>query len=342
MKITRMIPVLATSFGLVLALSSPVVSAQEYKKITRLGTSQAVCSGGVQTVQELQQFFADNPTVVRKILADSGWSGSADDLLAAVAAGDVSERSYPVGTKLAWMGAKVKGDYVANPFREWAGSQSFPAFQVDVSTDCQVYQIAIPKECCNVSLVSVVADTSTECVAPVAAPIQEVAPVAEVAPVEAEPKTLFPYFGVFIGSETRARYEPAWDMDMKDSSGLIGLRAGLMKTLSDKTALFTQLSYIDRNSINVGNVYPEETLFLDVGVERKLSDRAFIGGGIGAANIDESDYRDASVFGHVGGDIGKSNLQWFLEGRLFDSDSPNHGSISDNKMVSAGFRYLVK
>ncbi|RBP49285.1 hypothetical protein [Arenicella xantha] len=343
MNITRMIPILATSFGLVLALSSPVVSAQEYKKITRLGTSQAVCPGGVQTVAELQKFFADNPSVVRKILADSGWSGSADDLIAAVAAGEVSERSYPVGTKLAWMGAKVKGDYVANPLREWAGSQSFPAFQVNVSSGCQVYQVAIPKECCNVSLVSVVADTSTECVAPVAAaPVNEVAPVAEVVPVKEKAKSLFPYFGVFAGTETRARYETAWDMDMKDSSGLIGLRAGLMKPISDKTALLAQLSFVDRNGINPGNVYPKETFFLDVGVERKLSERAFIGGGIGAANIDESDYRDASLFGHVGGDIGKSNLQWFLEGRLFDSDSPNHGSISDNKMFSAGFRYLVK
>lgn len=342
MKITRMIQVLTTSFGLVLALSSPVVSAQEYKKLTRLGTSEAVCSAGVQTLAELQAFFAENPNVVRKILADSGWSGSADDLMAAVAAGEVTETTYPVGSKFAWMGAKVKGDYVAKPYREWAGSQSFPAFQIDVSTDCQVYQVAVPKECCNISLVSVQPDTSTECVAPVVAePVQEVAPVAEKKP-EANPLALIPFVGLFIGSETRARYEPAWDMDMKDSSGVVGFRAGLIKPLSLKTAVMAQLSYVDRNGINQGNVYPEETFFLDVGVERKLSERAFIGGGIGAANIDESDYRDASLFGIVGGDIGKSDLQWFLEGRVFDSDSPNHGSISDNKMFSAGVRYLIK
>jgi len=305
-KISRMLPILVSSLGLSLILSSNFASAQSYKKITRLGTSQAVCKGGVETMAELQEYFAQNPNVIRTILADSGWNGSADDLIAAVANGDVIERSYPVGTQMAWMGSKTNGEYRALPYREWAGAQSFPAFQVNVSSDCQVYHIAIPKACCNVSLISVEPDTSSSCVEPVAAP----APVPEVAPVvEAEPEKkalgLIPFFGLLAGTETRPRLETAWQIDMRDSSGVIGF-------------------------------------FLDVGLERKLSERAFIGGGIGAANIDESEFRDASLFGIVGGDIGKSKLQWFLEGRVFDSDSPNLDSISDNKMFSAGVRYLVK
>lgn len=345
MKISRMLPILVSSFGLILTLSSTMASAQEYKKITRLGTSQAVCRGGVQTAAELQEFFAQNPSVIRTILSDSGWSGSADDLIAAVANGDMIERSYPVGTQMAWMGSKKNGDYQALPYREWAGAQSFPAFQVNVSSGCQVYHIAIPKACCNVSLISVEADTSSECAAPAPAPVT--APEPEVAPVvvsepEASPLALIPFFGLLAGTETRPRFETAWQMDMRDSSGVIGLRAGLLKQLSAKTSLMAQLSYIDRQGINGGNEYPENSFFLDVGVERKLSERAFIGGGIGAANIDESDFRDASLFGMVGGDIGKSNMQWFLEGRVFDSDSPNLDSISDNKMFSAGVRYLVK
>ena len=46
--------------------------AQEYKKIYRLGTSQSVCEGGVQTVAELQDYIAKNPENVKAILADSG------------------------------------------------------------------------------------------------------------------------------------------------------------------------------------------------------------------------------------------------------------------------------
>lgn len=345
MKMSRLLSAaVVTVLGFMLATASPVVSAQQYKKIKRLGTSQSICSGGVETAAELQEFFANNPNRIRTILADSGWTGSADDLLAAVAAGEMTERAYPVGTKMAWMGARVDGQDVANPYREWAGAKSFEAFQVNVSSGCQIYHIAIPKACCNVSLISVAADESAECLAPVG----EVAPVA--APVVADTSStkakkalgLIPFIGAFAGSETRARFEPSWSMDVVDSSGITGLRAGLLKEINAKTSVFGQLSYVDRNSINEGNVYPEDNLAFDIGIERKLGRGAFIGGGIGAWNIDDSDFRDTSIFGHVGGGFGNSNLQWFLEGRVFDSDSETNDSISDNKMFSAGLRYLIK
>ncbi len=293
-----------------------------------------MCSGGVETLADLQDFVRNNPTAFADVVANSGAGVSAQAVVDAVLAGDVVETSYPVGTQMAWMGAKVKGQFVANPYREWAGKQSFAAFAVDVSTDCQVYSLAIPKDCCNLSLISVAADTSEQCTTPAVAAVEEVAP---------EPKLgWIPFVGAFAGTETRPRYETAWDMDMRDSSGIIGVRAGLMKQLSEKTSVFTQLSYYDRQGINVGNVYPEDNFAVDVGLERRLSSSAFIGGGIGLWNVDDSDYRDASLFGHVGGDFGASNWQWLLEARVFDSDSDNHDSISDNRMFSAGVRYLIK
>ncbi|MFT5134990.1 MAG: hypothetical protein ACI9XU_001796 [Arenicella sp.] len=330
------LPLGALLLGLVFTTVSQQASAQEYKKITRLGSSEAMCSGGVETAQQLQDYFANNSNQIRSVLANSGWAGSADDLLVAVANGEMIERSYPVGTQMAWMGANVKGEHVARPYREWAGAKSFEAFQVNVSSGCQVYHIAVPKVCCNVSLIAVEPDNSAECNAPIVA-VQEpvVAPVKKAA-------SLIPYFGVFAGSETRPRYETSWDMDMVDSSGIAGVRAGLMKILSDKNSIFGQISYYDRNGINEGNVYPEDNFGVDIGFDRKLSERAFIGGGIGVWNVDDSDYSDTSLFGHVGGDIGKSNFQWFLEGRIFDSNSENHDSISDNKMFSGGVRYLIK
>lgn len=330
--------------GLFIASSSQIATAQEYKKLMRLGTSEAVCSGGVETAADLQSFFANNPNAIRAILADSGWAGNADDLFAAVANGEMTERAYPVGTQMAWMGAKVKAGYTAKPYREWAGSKSFEAFQVNVSSGCQVYHIAIPKVCCNVSLIGVAPDDSNECAAPVAAVGSEPAtqPMADDAGSHKTKLGLIPFLGVFAGSETRARFEPSWNEDMKDSSGIAGLRVGLMKSISDKTSIFGQASYYDRSSINDGNIYPEDNFAIDIGVDRKLSERAFIGGGIGLWNIDDSDFRDTTLFAHVGGDIGASNFQWILEGRVFDSDSDNHDSISDNKMFSFGIRYLLK
>lgn len=338
----------AKSFSLaiaaVVALSaSAVTSAQNYKKITRLGTSQSVCTGGVETEAQLQAYFAENPDIIRTILADSGWSGSADAVLAAVAAGDAVETAYPAGTKLAWMGSKKNGQYVALPYREWAGKQSFEGFSLDVKSDCRVYEMAIPKACCNISLISVSDDNTGECAPePVAVAPVAVAPVVEEAPKKAAPLGLIPFFGAFVGTETRPRVETAWQMELRDSSGVVGLKAGLLKELSAKTALSGVLSVYDRNGINDGNEYPENNVAIDFGVEHKVSERTFIGGGIGAWNVDDSDFRDASIYGLVGGDIGKSNVQWFVEGRFFDSDSESLGSLPDNKMVSAGIRYLIK
>ena len=319
--------------------------AQNYKKITRLGTSQSICVGGIQTKEQLQDFYAKNPGVAREILADSGWSGSADDLLSAIARGDMTERSYPVGTKLAWMGAKVNGRNIAHPYREWAGSKSFEAFQVNVSTDCNVYHIAIPKACCNISLISVSPDNSSQCTAPAPAAVAPAAAPVAVEPVAEKnlnPLAIVPFIGLFTGSETRPRFEPSWGTEVIDASGLTGIRAGLAKPINTKTSAFVQASYYDRNSINEGNIYPEDNLAIDLGIEYKITPNTFIGGGIGAWNIDDDDFDDLSVFGHVGGAIGKSNFQWFLEGRVFDSDSELNDSISDNKLISGGILYLIK
>jgi len=339
MNIFSSITKCAIAVGLFALVINTAAYAQQYKKITRVGTSQSVCVGGADTIADLQAFFASNPEAVRSIVRDAGWSGSADDLLAAIANGQVTETAYPVGTKLAWMGAKVNGQYIAHDYREWAGNTSLDAFRVDVSSGCQIHHIAIPKACCNISLISVAPDNSEAC-NPTPAPVAA-APEPEPVIEKAAPLALIPFFGAFAGSETRPRFEEAWNMDMKDTSGIVGLRAGLIKEISNKTSLFGQLSYYDRQGINEFNVYPEDNIAIDIGLDRKLSEKAFIGGGIGAWNVDDSDFRDLSIFGHVGGDIGASNFQWFLEGRLFDSDS-ELDSISDNKMFSAGVRYLVK
>lgn len=337
---------LSTKLALVLAISagSAVTGsamAQEYKKMTRIGTASSVCLGGIETADQLRDFFDKNPGAARDIVADSGWSGSADDLLNAIANGNLIERTYPIGSRFAWTSAKEQGQYVAKPYREWAGSAPFEAFQVNVSSGCQIHHIAIPKACCNVSLVSVSADNSAACKPPAPVAVAAPAPVVEPAPVK-KALALIPFVGALVGSETRARFETSWSEDVRDTSGITGLQVGLIKEINSKTSIFGQVTYIDRNGINEGNVYPDSSFAVDIGIDRKLSKRIFIGGGIGAFNIDESEFRDASLFAHVGGDIGKSNFQWLVEGRVFDSDSETLDSINDNKLISFGIRYLIK
>lgn len=350
MRLSRTFSAILSTAVIAGSLASQSAYAQEYKKFTRIGTSESVCRGGVETETQLQAFFANNPSAIRQLLNDSNWSGSADDLIAAVAAGNLDVRSYPAGTRLDWAGAKVNGEYVAKPYREWAGDQPFEAFQINLKSNCKVYDIVIPKACCNVSLATVVADTSSECVNPVVsakpaaiAPAESLAKEPELVSVAKESKGgLMPFLAAFAGTETRPRFETNWQMDKRDSSGIVGLRAGLLKEISAKTSVFGQVSYVDRQGVNGGNVYPENNFSVDLGLERKLSGSAFIGAGVGVWNVDDSDYRDASLFGVVGGDVGRTKLQWFLEARVFDSESEVLSSVSDNKMFSAGIRYLIK
>lgn len=339
---------LSTKLSLVLVMlagSASLAVAQQYTNMTRIGTSQSVCLGGIETADELRDFFAKNPGAARSIVSSSGWAGRSEDLLDAIANGQLIERTYDVGSLFAWTSAKVRGQYVAKPYRRWAGKAPFEAFQVDVRSGCQIYHIAIPKACCNISLVSSRPDNSEACRPKpvVRAPAPAPAPV-EPAPAPKPAKkalALIPFVGALVGTETRARFEPVWAADVRDSSGIAGLKAGLLKPVGPRTAVFGQITGVTRDGVNEFNEFPDESLAIDVGVDRYLSEKIFIGGGVGVYDIDDSDVSEASVFGHIGGDIGKSNFQWLVEGRVFDSDSENLDSINDNKLISVGVRYLI-
>jgi hypothetical protein len=150
---------------------------------------------------------------------------------------------------------------------------------------------------------------------------------------------LIPYIGAFYGTETRLRFEQDFNMNMRDTSGVTAIKAGILSPINKTLSLFVQGGYISRDGINQGNIYPENNLFLDIGLEKSVGGSGFIGGGIGVWNIDDGDFDDGSIFIHAGSNIGNTPLQWFVEGRSFIDD------IEDNKiddMVSAGIRYLFK
>jgi len=151
---TRMAGTLALGVALLVALTPPVAIAQEYREIVRLGTGDALCEA-IESGQELQAFFRGNADVVRTVLADAAWPGDPDALFEAVAAGEYRETSYPVGTRLMWMGRQVKGQPEAMRHVQWAGSEPFDGFELEVVSGCEVHTVVVPKECCNVSLFAV-------------------------------------------------------------------------------------------------------------------------------------------------------------------------------------------
>ena len=102
--------------------------------ITRLGGPNALGPGGLETVADLQAYFAANPDDVRSILASRGLGDEvADGLLAAVREGaGLTERPMERGETLRWMAYRKGGEIVTieNVCLRLAGSA--PAFEIAV------------------------------------------------------------------------------------------------------------------------------------------------------------------------------------------------------------------
>lgn len=162
---------------------------------------------------------------------------------------------------------------------------------------------------------------------------------AAVVPPAPAPKKFIPFIAPYIGTETLMRYEAHWDMDMRDSSGIVGLRGGFKYALGKDLWLVPQLGIQHRTGVNEGNTYPDEGISLDVGIEKFVTDYFFIGAGIGIWDLDDSDFREESVFVNFGGKITPA-MEWFLEARGIDSDSEVSDSFSDNHLYAAGIRFL--
>ena len=173
-----------------------------------------------------------------------------------------------------------------------------------------------------------------------AAPIAAtVAPPVVVAETVAKGWDILPYVAIFAGNEVRQRYEPDWDMYWEDSADILGARAGLLFSLSEKLMWFTQIGLLDRDNVNRNYIEANDTLFLDIGVDRRIGEKSFLGVGIGAWNIGDKEFDDSSLFVHGGSGIGSSNFQWHVEARVFGEELDN---IDKDHLVTGGIRYLFK
>ncbi len=134
------------SFGLTASFSAHAETIDGYKQVTRLGgTSQSICRPGIRTAGELQSFALNQRQDLLDILQSAQWTGNTDDVFNAIEAGDFAEKSFPVGTKLEWMGLREKNQPVASSKRQWAGKQAFEGFELNLVSNCAQHQLVIPK-----------------------------------------------------------------------------------------------------------------------------------------------------------------------------------------------------
>ncbi len=120
------------------------------------------------------------------------------------------------------------------------------------------------------------------------------------------------FFAPFIGRQVRSIDPP-----------LVGIQGGLITPINDKTSWLVQAG----GSYNLD--VEELSVYVDLGVERKIGEHGFIGGGLGLWDINNSDdlpnsnspKQDISYFIHAGADtawkINDRTVQWFGEARIF-------------------------
>ncbi len=131
----------------------PARATDGYLEITRLGYSTAVCPG-IETREDLQQFFASDPGVVREILAAGGFGGDVDGLFAAVAAGQFTETTFRSGQELMWMGIRRDTGGDATRMVRFTGAAGFEGFALGLTDGNMRYRFAVPKACCNLALIA--------------------------------------------------------------------------------------------------------------------------------------------------------------------------------------------
>ena len=310
--------------------SSLIASADAFAKYTevhRLGTSEAICRGGVKNAAEFQAWTAANKSSIASILSTTKLAGQADVIMATIARGEFTEKQYAPGTTFKWMSGNKKGTPTALHDRIWAGKDAFIGYEMFVEIDGLRYEIVVPKVCCNFSLATIETIAQPE---PKPQPVV-VAPEPKPEPVAKKKRSIIPFVGLMVGSESLERFEPSWDRSVQDSSGFVGVRAGVKIPVGGGWSLVPAIGVIDRNGINDGNIYPETTINVDFGVEKQFTKRFFAGAGVGVWNIDESDFREGSAYINGGISITK-RIDWITEARYIDAD--DSGSA-----VSTGIRF---
>jgi hypothetical protein len=162
------------------------------------------------------------------------------------------------------------------------------------------------------------------------------------APVVVEPvETIVPYIAFFGGRESVERPDITGTSTHQDSSNAFGIKIGALSRLTDKYWLFGQIGLYTLTSLNDDTDWSDDGVFFDLGFEMKLTERGFMGIGMGLWNVDNRDslYDDVSYLMYGGGDINDTGTQWFIEGRFFkDALTKN----SDNNMFTMGIRQLFR
>ncbi len=363
-----------------------------YHNAHRLGGSTSFHQPPLTTVASLKKMAAVKNMAddIRKLLRDAGIPETSDAVVAMLDGGVPSVQGkfcsderpadnvlvdcdFQPGATLEWMAYRPnlrKHDRTPGRIERfrWAGKKPFKAFLFRVTNNRRVYTFVVPKDCGNLSLMSVIEsprDTPAPPPPPAAQPapppppqpppparVEAPAPAPVVAPPPPPPpvKSLPFFIDVLGGKDRRVRpiagtttndgtavVANAGATDYAQCSPLVGLKIGAAKRFRNDWELAGAVG-VAISLVSDDKKVRESELFADVEANRYLSGGSFVGTGISFWDLTRSDTFTPAWMVHFGVPLGThpAHQAYFVgEGRLFFDHIDD---ISNNYQFWAGVR----
>jgi len=142
--------------GLILgALPAAAQQCEGASEITRLGGANRFAPP-VTDQEGLQALFVDHRDEILALLEQANWSGSADDLFAAVAAWrGVTSTTFEPGQRVQWMFFRERGQTpTVGTNLCWAGDEAFASWEIRFNSNGRWYSMIVPESCGNLALLA--------------------------------------------------------------------------------------------------------------------------------------------------------------------------------------------
>ena len=385
---------LAAVATLTLSLPASAQTAGDgYHNAHRLGGSTSFHQPPLTTVASLKKMAAVKGMAddIRRLLRDAGIPETADAVVAMLDGGVASVQGrfcsdetpsdnvlvdcdFQPGGTLEWMAYRPKlKQHDRTPGRiekfRWAGRKPFKAFLFRVTNNNRIFTFVVPKDCGNLSLMSVLeprretpAPAPPPPPAPAPTPPPPAAPPARVemaappvpepiapAPVAATKSTPF-FIDVLGGKDRRVRpiagsttndgsriVANAGSADYAQCSPILGLKFGVAKLFQNDWELAGAVG-VAISLVTDDKKVRESELFADVEVNRYLRGGSFVGTGISFWDLTRSDTFTPAWMLHFGVPLGHhpDHPVYFVgEGRLFFDHIDD---VSNNYQFWAGVR----
>jgi len=365
---------LAVAMAATLTLALPAIAQDGYTNAHHLGGSTSFHQPPLTTVASLKKMAAVKSMAadIRTLLREAGIPETADavvDMLdggvPSVQGGSCADSTpqdnvlvdcdFQAGDTLEWMAYRPNlRKHDRTPGRilrfRWAGKKPFKAFLFRVTNNGRVFKFVVPKECGNLSLMSVL-EPKREVVAapapppPPPPPSPPPPPPARVeAPAPPPPAVIAPpppppvvkstpfFIDVLGGKDRRVRpiagrktvdgstvIANAGSTDFAQCSPLVGLKIGAGKKFQNDWEVNGAVG-VAVSVVNDDKKVRESELFADVELNKYVGGGAFVGTGISLWDLTRSDSFSPAWMLHFGVPLGDhpSHPVYFVgEGRLF-------------------------